>query len=292
MRFLPLTMIATGAALLGGLGGSAAAAPSEAWIVPDLNLEGGSIQVQADRSDPAPHEIRFQYSTGAYLITDSAGITAIIHPSYPPPEEPCVQIDSDAVSCPATPQSLERIRVETGAGPDGLDFRGVPVPFGEIWLGARDDRLQVGNVDGAEYYRAYGGRGDDLLLGGKGYDRFFGGPGADLIRTRGGRRHPFLPSRYPTNDARGGPGKDRIFGGPAKDWLNGGPGRDYVFGGRGRDQIGGGPGNDTIHSRDGCRDGISCGPGNRRRQHAIRDAGDRLVWFGDWFADPFKKINC
>jgi Ca2+-binding RTX toxin-like protein len=182
--------------------------------------------------------------------------------------------------------------VETGAGPDGLDFRGVPVPFGEIWLHDGDDRLHVGNVDGSESYSAFGGRGNDMLLGGKGYDRFKGGPGADLIRTRGGRRVTYLPPRFPTNDVRGGPGNDHIFGGPARDWLNGGRGRDYVFGGRSRDQIGGGPGNDTINSRDGRRDGISCGPGNRRCQHAIRDVRDRLVWFADWFADPFKKINC
>ena len=70
----------------------------------------------------------------------------------------------------------------------------------------------------------------------------------------------------------GTPGKDRMHGFQrgdemsglaSRDKLSGGPGADTITPGAGRDRVFAGRGNDTIDARDGRRDVLVCGKGER-----------------------------
>ncbi|MCA9186873.1 MAG: hypothetical protein KDA99_14700 [Planctomycetales bacterium] len=85
--------------------------------------------------------------------------------------------------------------------------------------------------------KAWGGNGEDQLLGGGGNDFLYGGDGADFIAGRGG------------NDTlRGGNGVDRIVGDSGNDQLYGDDGDDSLDGGIGTDTITGGDGFDQIEN--------------------------------------------
>jgi hypothetical protein len=79
-----------------------------------------------------------------------------------------------------------------------------------------------------------GTRAADVMSGTKGKDRMHGFQRGDEMTGRGG--------------------PDKLSGGPGADTITPGWGKDRVFAGRG---------NDTIDSRDGMRDRIICGKGNR-----------------------------
>jgi Ca2+-binding RTX toxin-like protein len=92
--------------------------------------------------------------------------------------------------------------------------------------------------------RAYGGGGNDSLIGWTGDDEFHGGTGDDNIQG------------YIGNDRLyGDDGNDTITGGDGNDLLNGGAGDDQVFGennddyiiaSAGTDRLGGNDGTDTV----------------------------------------------
>jgi Ca2+-binding RTX toxin-like protein len=63
---------------------------------------------------------------------------------------------------------------------------------------------------------AYGGAGDDVLLGGSADDDLYGGAGGDYLA--------------------GGSGNDDLFGGRDADYLYGGPQQDYLKAGTGEDE--------------------------------------------------------
>jgi Ca2+-binding RTX toxin-like protein len=78
---------------------------------------------------------------------------------------------------------------------------------------------------------AYGGNGNDTLIGGGGTDTLYGEAGADNLS--------------------GGGGTDYLYGGTEKDSLNGDDGVDYLYGGSGDDVLYGGAGNDQLFGHDG-----------------------------------------
>ncbi|RKS77790.1 hemolysin type calcium-binding protein [Motilibacter peucedani] len=82
---------------------------------------------------------------------------------------------------------------------------------------------------------AYGGAGDDVLVGSARRDVLDGGPGRDTLRGLGG-----------DDLLRGGSGGDRLLGGPGRDRLLGGSGNDRLDGGPGSDVLDGRPGRDVV----------------------------------------------
>lgn len=119
-------------------------------------------------------------------------------------------------------------------------------------LGGGDDLMEASGLGpdpsdyGDFYFQAFGGKGDDRLLGHEGRDlNFEGGAGDDLIRGRGGDDRD-TGSGY---GLKGGSGDDTIFGGAGDDWIEGDSGRDDVLPG---------PGEDVIFMDDGERDVVDC----------------------------------
>jgi Ca2+-binding RTX toxin-like protein len=85
--------------------------------------------------------------------------------------------------------------------------------------------------------KAFGGYGNDTLLGGGGVDQFFGELGNDTLYGRDGSDH-----------LDGGANNDTLFGGAGIDTLYGRDGHDYLNGGRDglSDFLHGGAGADTF----------------------------------------------
>ncbi len=141
-----------------------------------------------------------------------------------------------------------------GPGSDVVDYsrrtNAVRVDFdGRADDGEPGERDTVGtDVEGA-----YGGAGNDVLLGNLKHNIFGGGRGDDVIRGRGG------------DDAmHGGPGNDHLFGGAARDLMLAGAGDDVLVGGPGRDALLGDSGRDSLFARDGVADVVEGGSGRDR----------------------------
>ena len=75
------------------------------------------------------------------------------------------------------------------------------------------------------------------------------------------------------DDVEGGPDGDAVYGGYGDDRVLGGTGNDYVEGDYGHDYINTGSGSDKVAAKDGYRDRIICGQGNRDKVY--KDKIDR-----------------
>ncbi len=75
------------------------------------------------------------------------------------------------------------------------------------------------------------------------------------------------------DDVEGGAGGDAVYGGYGDDQVNGNQGNDYVEGDFGHDYINTGSGSDKVAAKDGYRDRIICGQGNRDKVY--KDKIDR-----------------
>ena len=91
-----------------------------------------------------------------------------------------------------------------------------------------DDKFSANNT--SLRVTAYGGEGNDELLGSYAADILSGGEGNDTLRS--------------------GPGNDKLYGNGGDDYLNGGIGDDVIDGGAGADQIFGELGDDVIWAGD------------------------------------------
>ncbi|HEU0024681.1 MAG TPA: hypothetical protein VFQ12_08625 [Thermoleophilaceae bacterium] len=173
-------------------------------------------------------------------------------------------------------------RVIGGSGDDALSGNG------------EDDRVSGGSGDDVVYGRSgddgvSGNSGEDVVRGGLGDDRVFGrsgddvlsgNSGSDRVSAGGGDDKVFgrsgddgVSGNSGDDRVSGGSGDDRVFGRSGDDGVSGNAGDDRVFGGSGRDRLFGRAGDDRIHSRDGVRDLVYCGPG---RDTAIADREDLL----------------
>lgn len=124
---------------------------------------------------------------------------------------------------------LDGTAVDMGDGNDQVTLLAGSRLFGEIRLGAGDDRLTASAT------------GDDLEIdAGAGNDIVVSGSGDDLIRGGAGN-----------DDIDGGEGDDALDGGNGNDRLLGGRGDDFLFGGAGDDALVGGEGNDRLDGGDG-----------------------------------------
>ena len=118
--------------------------------------------------------------------------------------------------------------------------------FSDIQTAALGDgNYARGNVYNALLYKgdlrslienAWGGSGDDDILGNAGSNGLDGGDGNDTVS--GGAGDDVLD---------GGAGNDLIYGGPGNDDIRGGDGNDTIYGNAGDDQMGGDAGNDTYY---------------------------------------------
>ena len=72
------------------------------------------------------------------------------------------------------------------------------------------------------------------------------------------------------DDVVGGRGGDAVYGGLGDDQVYGNQGNDYVEGDYGHDYINTGSGSDKVAAKDGYRDRIVCGQGNRDKVYKDR----------------------
>ena len=148
--------------------------------------------------------------------------------------------------------------IASGAGDDVDRGRG---GFDDVWAGAGDDRVFLGRGGSKSdpwAGDAWGGGGEDVLIGGPRTDFLFGEHGSDVLRGR--------------------TGADQLSGGPGADRLTGGSGRDRLTPGEGRDRVNAAYGADLISvEADGVRDLIACGRGYDTVVYAYhRDRRDQL----------------
>ena len=129
--------------------------------------------------------------------------------------------------------------MDGGPGDDEISTRAT---FSEIYGRGGNDLIDARNGLVTE---AFGGWGDDRLLGGidedffvsnRGHDTLIGGAGRDVLHGDGGH--------------------DVVRGGRGHDVLSGSQGDDVIIGGAGSDFARGGRGNDTFLMRDGYLDRI------------------------------------
>ncbi len=149
------------------------------------------------------------------------------------------------------------VDIRTGAGNDTLSLRldrvfgpGLTVDAGAgddtvsatarntnvfVSGGEGDDTLDFSKTSLASWFHlaAYGGAGNDRLVGSLGNDILAGGEGDDTLLGRAGG--------------------DRLFGGADNDTLSGGEGDDRLDGGTGTDVLRGAAGADVFVSRPGSR---------------------------------------
>ena len=111
-----------------------------------------------------------------------------------------------------------------------------------------DDTLRTASF---ELNWAFGGRGDDVLIGTSATDILAGGAGADRILGNGGS--DTLIGNAGADLLIGGTGNDSLEGDSGNDVLRGGAGRDQLLGGLGADSLNGGPGRDVCDEA-----GIAC----------------------------------
>jgi Ca2+-binding RTX toxin-like protein len=97
---------------------------------------------------------------------------------------------------------------------------------------------------------AYGGLGDDILIGSSNADHLHGNDGNDTLSGQGGQ--DALTGDGGNDVVSGGGGTDQIDGNAGNDRLYGEGGLDYVGGGSGNDTVDGGAGQDYLWGDDGA----------------------------------------
>jgi Ca2+-binding RTX toxin-like protein len=118
------------------------------------------------------------------------------------------------------------------------------------------DVIFQGNA-GNDYFRndtglraiAFGGLGNDILIGGSNNDRMDGGAGNDCLYGRLG--NDVLLGGDGNDHMWGSFGNDLLLGGDGDDRMWGGAGNDTFFGGDDDDRMWGDLGNDTYHGGAG-----------------------------------------
>lgn len=165
--------------------------------------------------------------------------------------------------------SVNRAELYGGAGNDSLVSHSNRAA---LYGGDGDDTLTSISDASRKYYSGlYGGDGDDLIgaaaggsraYGGEGNDTLIGDDGRDLLRgdfghdvivghggddgLLGGNGFDRLRGQDGDDDLYGEQGNDTLRGAAGDDSLEGGTGADLVDGGSGRDTLDGGSGNDTL----------------------------------------------
>jgi Ca2+-binding RTX toxin-like protein len=119
---------------------------------------------------------------------------------------------------------------------------------------------------------AWGGSGNDTILGGEYDDRLDGGSGNDSIEGYAG--NDSIRGEDGNDWLNGADGYDEIHGGSGDDTLYGGINPDRLFGDGGSDKLYGQGGNDRLYGYDGKTDTLDGGSGD---DIARNDPGDSLT---------------
>jgi subtilase family protein/hemolysin type calcium-binding protein len=143
---------------------------------------------------------------------------------------------------------------------------------GNVGSPAQLDTGPAGNSGPGDEGPSGDGPGDRDLNGGSG--RADRNAGNDGQARPGGACSNLVRGDRDANQLRGGPGGDRLLGGGGRDLIWGMAGDDCLTGGSGRDGLNGGAGRDRIHARDGEREQIDCGAGDR--DFAMVDSRDTV----------------
>jgi Ca2+-binding RTX toxin-like protein len=96
---------------------------------------------------------------------------------------------------------------------------------------------------------AFGGTGNDVLIGSAAADQLIGGAGNDQLFGQGG--HDQIWGEAGNDVLVGGIGNDQLMGGDGNDRLFGEAGDDRLFGEAGDDTLVGGDGHDFFHGGNG-----------------------------------------
>ncbi|CAD5961554.1 calcium-binding protein [Planktothrix agardhii] len=107
------------------------------------------------------------------------------------------------------------------------------------------DNIGLGNQNDV----AYGGGGDDQILGFQGNDQLYGGDGNDAINA--GKGNDIIDGGGGDDFIFGDEGNDQILGAEGSDILLGNQGNDNIIAGSGNDDVYGGKGNDTVDGGEG-----------------------------------------
>jgi Ca2+-binding RTX toxin-like protein len=142
--------------------------------------------------------------------------------------------------------SLSVPRYEVVVGLDGLWSYQDNVDMIRFSGGSGSDRFTNGTSIRCS---AYGGTGDDILIGGSNHDSLHGEDGND--RLSGGDGIDYLYGDGGNDRLHGDAGNDVIFANSGNDSLYGGDGNDRLVGHEGDDYIVGGSGNDNLYGLDG-----------------------------------------
>jgi Ca2+-binding RTX toxin-like protein len=132
---------------------------------------------------------------------------------------------------------------------------------------AMGDSGDITTATGTQYWRVWGGNGEDHLTGSDGGDdELYGDGDEDVLDLGGATGRPYTWQR-----ADGGQGNDLLRGGPSDDQLNGdvgtddldgGAGSDSLYGGDGVDSLRGGPGDDYLNPDTGDGETAEGGEGS------------------------------
>jgi Ca2+-binding RTX toxin-like protein len=248
------------------LPGSASAAPSSATVASD-----GILDVLANGGDTTPHAITISFSSGSYLISDTAGII---------PGSGCAAVNSNSVSCFDT--GVPGVAVQGGAGADSISVAALGPAAGASGsfssatglFGGGGNDIIVGSIL-RDLIR--GQDGDDMIDGGLGGDSMAGQRGKDTVTyaSRPASQAVFVNMQQningisPPDGASGGaegdgvdaenvigtPGNDTIIGfnagveiydSSAANTFTGGAGNDLLSGLEGADRLLGEAGNDKL----------------------------------------------
>ncbi len=183
-------------------------------------------------------------------------------------------INAETFSAPfAEVTSIELI---LGSGDDAAKIGKDVTQVARVKAGYGDDRIQAGG--GA--LTAFGGVGNDLIIGSKQDDELFGGAGNDKID--GGAGDDILlgdgPNTLPLPDVAETTDLNEYLMrisliNEGNDYIEGGTGNDSIYSGQGSDLVFAGAGDDLVDT-DGGRDAVAGGDGNDR---IFSGAGSDLV---------------
>src|SRR5262245_7606466 len=142
---------------------------------------------------------------------------------------------------------------------------------GEVVFWGRDGNDTFVNWGAPLHVRAYGERGDDLLIGGEEDDTLYGGEGHDELWGMGD--NDTLHGEAGNDTLKGQDGTDHLEGGDNDDVLLGGKNgtsTEYLLGGRGNDYLAGEDGADHLDGLDGT-DTLDGGAGDDVLESKLAD---------------------
>lgn len=211
-----------------------------------LTLSGAALAAYLASLDLAGRgSVDLDAESGVSFYLDMPRVGGLYETDILPWSAPQLTLTSQGVDAPL--ENL-RIFLFSQNAPDGPNFvMDQLTTDGFYALDDDDAQLHVNGVwvpDHVAVTRSVGGDGADALEGGEGLALLFGRGGDDslLLRAAG-----YAWGGVGEDELIGSSGRDWLYGGFDDDMIKGGAGDDHLFGGGGADRISGGSGNDVIH---------------------------------------------